>query len=91
LRFEASVAGRDCVLKRLRFEGIRQMRTEEQEILKKFLDESERLFETEVWEETKLNELFDRCKTILRKLPEKILQKVNIRIPPDLINTDLEI
>jgi transposase len=72
-------------------EQIRQMRTEEQKILKKFLDESEHLFETEVWEETKLNELFDRCKTILRKLPERILQKVNIRIPPDLINTDLEI
>jgi hypothetical protein len=52
---------------------IRQMRAQEQQILRRFVDESQYLLETEVWEETKLEGLFDRCKKILKILPETML------------------
>jgi transposase len=69
---------------------IREMRTQEREILGRFLNESRELFEIEVWEETKLTELFDRCETILKRLPEMMLKKVRLMMPPNLINIDPE-
>lgn len=70
---------------------IRQMREEEKQILERFLNESQDLFETEVWEAKPLDELFARSKTILKKLPETILEKVRLMMAPELIDVDYEL